>query len=168
MLSSKLIQLIEDHWEQITAAAIQQIRADPDLPHMRELMVSELRGWHSVILRALRSWNSAQKDGELAEQYEELGRRRFEEGVPLHETIRSLHILKHRMVDFVRNQGFGRTSLELYAEEELEHRIGLFFDCLIYYVVRGYENAVRSAAPAAFQPSPKSAAAQINWDIPYL
>jgi hypothetical protein len=29
----------------------------------------------------------------------------------------------------------------VYAQEELEQRVGQFFDALVYHVVRGYENA---------------------------
>jgi hypothetical protein len=36
--------------------------------------------------------------------------------------------------------------IELYAEEELEHRVGRFFDFMLYHVVRGYEAAMRRAA----------------------
>ena len=66
--------------------------------------------------------------------------------MPLHETVRSVQILKDQMLDFVREQGVAQSSVELYAEEELEHRAGLFFDDLIYHLVRGYEGALRKAA----------------------
>jgi len=49
----------------------------------------------------------------------------------------------------VRNQGMGHTTMEIYAEEELEHRLGKFFDCLVYRLVHGYEIALRKAAHLA-------------------
>jgi hypothetical protein len=35
------------------------------------------------------------------------------------------------------------TAVQLYAEEELEQRIGRFLDECVYRVVRGYERALR-------------------------
>lgn len=163
-LSHKRVQLIEDHWKQVTNAAIQQIRQDAEMPLTREIPDSELDHWYGPILGALRAWRAMQKDGELAYRFEALGDRRFVERVPLHETVRSLQILKHKMIEFVRNQGLDQSSLEIYKQEEFEHRIGLLFDCLIYYVVRGYETAVRNAAPSVFESPPSEA--QINWNPP--
>jgi hypothetical protein len=40
--------------------------------------------------------------------------------------------------------------MDLYAEEELEHGVGQFFDNAIYHLIRGYQQA---------QPAPRGAAA---------
>jgi hypothetical protein len=45
------------------------------------------------------------------------------------------------MLDYIRDQGIGLSTVEIYAEEELEHQVGVFFDSVIYHVVRGYQNA---------------------------
>ena len=78
-----------------------------------------------------------------------LGKARFEESVPLHESVRALAIVKDKMIEFVHYQGIARTALDLYAEEELERRVGHFFDALTIHMVRGYETAWRRAAHAA-------------------
>jgi hypothetical protein len=39
--------------------------------------------------------------------------------------------------------------MQLYAEEELEHRVGRFFDILVYHLVKGYESALRTSARVA-------------------
>lgn len=140
MLSNKLIQLAEDHWQGIAVGAMRRIRQEKDLPHMAKLPDAELRDWARGILKSLESW-AGNEDKRLANRYENLGRRRFEEATPLHETIRALHILKFTMIEFVRNEGFGRTTLEVYSEEELEHRVTLFFDWLLYHIARGYDAA---------------------------
>ena len=60
--------------------------------------------------------------------------------IPLHELIRCLQIVKARLIGFSRQELSG-TALQIYAEEELEHRVGRFFDEVIYYVAKGYESA---------------------------
>ncbi len=78
-----------------------------------------------------------------------LGKERFEESIPLDESVRALTITKDKMIDFVHEHGFAKTSMDLYAEEELERRIGRFFDTLTIHMVRGYETAWRQATQMA-------------------
>ena len=101
-----------------------------------------------LILENLGYWLSAGREPEIEQRYEALGKARFEESIPLHESVRALAIIKDKMIDFVRDQGLARTSVDLYAEEELERRVGRFFDALTIHMVRGYETAWSRAAHA--------------------
>jgi len=148
MLSGKLIHLIEVHQEQIAANVLQEVHRHPDLAGLRKLSDVELRERGQQILEHLGHWLSAGHEAEIAQHYEILGRARFEESVPLHESVRALTIIKDKMIEFVHDQGLARTSVDLYAEEELERRVGRFFDELIIHMVRGYETAWRRAAHA--------------------
>lgn len=85
--------------------------------------------WARGILEALKSWALAGGDGSRALEYNELGRLRFQRSVALYEVVRCLRILKTRVIGFVRDHAFAENALELYAQEELEHQVGLFFDC---------------------------------------
>jgi hypothetical protein len=152
MLSAKLIQLIEDHWEQLTRKILLIIRADPRLPHFQKLPESELHDRIGQVCRNLGRWLAAGDDEHLANEYETLGRKRYRESIPVDEVVHATHLVKHRMLDFVRDQGIAQTSVELYAQEELEHRVGLFFDAAVYHVVRGYEQALREALAATAAP----------------
>jgi hypothetical protein len=144
MLSNRLVASIEDHSELLTAAATERIRRDPELPSISRLRDLELREIGFEVLHNLGSWLAGEKREAIASQYEEIGRRRYAEQIPLHECVKSLHILKYESIDYVRNQGFAQTSLEIYAEEELEHRLNRFMDFLVYHMVRGYEAALRN------------------------
>ncbi|MGD0365547.1 MAG: hypothetical protein ABSC93_32085 [Bryobacteraceae bacterium] len=149
MLSGRLIHLIEDHQEQIAANVIGEIRRHPGLAGLTRLSDAELRERGQQILENLGYWLSGGHEAEIGQSYEMLGKARFEESVPLHESVRALAIVKDKMIDFVHYQGIARTALDLYAEEELERRVGHFFDALTIHMVRGYETAWRRAAHAA-------------------
>lgn len=149
MLASKLVSMIEHHWEGIASTTIRKLRQDRAFDHIAGLPDSELLEWGEGILRNLSRWTLEGREAEVAERYECLGRLRFQEDVPLHEAVRGLQVLKNVMLEYVRNQGIGHTTVEIYAEEELEHRVGKFFDCLVYHLVLGYENALRKAAHMA-------------------
>jgi hypothetical protein len=149
MLSGKLIHLIEAHQEQIAANVIHEIRRHPDLVHLRKLPDAELRERGQQILENLGHWLAAGHEAEIEHRYESLGKARFEEGIPLHESVRALCMVKDKMIDFISEQAVMKNSVELYAEEEFERRIGRFFDALIIHMARGYEAASRHAAHAA-------------------
>ena len=121
MLSSKLIQLIEDHWDTIASRLLIDIRRDPRLSHACSLPQSELSDRAQEILRHLGHWLTTSCQEELARHFERIGGLRFEEAVPLAEVVLCYILIKDRIVDFVRSQGIGQTALEVYAEEELEH-----------------------------------------------
>lgn len=143
MLASKLVQMIEDHADQITSDVITRLRGDSELPHLKKLPEAELRSWAGHILKHLGDWLAESDERQIASCYEGLGKLRFAENVPLSESVRNFQRLKGAMVSYIRNQGIHQTTMELYAQEELEHLLSRFFDSMIYHVVRGYEGARR-------------------------
>jgi hypothetical protein len=142
MLSARLIRMISDHWEQIADRVLRQVRRDSKLLELGKLPEPEQRERAREILQSLGRWLVSREE-DLDQRSEALGRRRFEEGIPLHEVVYSLQLLRENMIQWVRDQGLVETPLELYAEEELERGSGRIFDTIIYYFVRGYERAMR-------------------------
>jgi len=149
MLSGRLVHLIEANSASIVQQVISQIRRDPELTHVSKLADAELREYGEHLLDRLGDWLSGGTEREIGDYYEDAGRLRFEEGVPLYESVRGLFLIKNKMIDFVLSQAGARTYMELYAEEELEHRVDRFFDVLVYHLVKGYEHALRRSARVA-------------------
>ena len=108
----------------------------------------ELREWCREIIENLGQLLSAPKD-EQVRRFRVLGRMRCEENIPLPEVILRALILKNKITEFIRGQGFPVTALQLYTEHELELRIDRFFDGVVYNLVRGYEDAKTLAARVA-------------------
>ena len=145
MLSVRLVQLIETHWEEIAARLIREIKSNPEASHLAARPEGELRTWCREILENLSYLLAARRENEVERRFRLLGRMRFEENVPLHEAVLRLQLLKSEILNFVHEQGFAATALDMYREEELQQRIGRFFDASIYQIVRGYEEALRVA-----------------------
>jgi len=145
MLSATLVRLIEDNWEEIATRLIAEIRKNPNMRELAKCSDLELREWCREILENLGHLLLASKGDALKRRYQILGRVRFEENIPLHEAVLRFHLLKEKIIGFVHDQGYGMSPLQLYAEEELEQRMGRFFDSCIYHIVRGYEHALRGA-----------------------
>ncbi len=148
MISGRLVHLIEQHWGEITSRVVDEVRRDPHLTRIRAVIEPELREWSQDMLQNLGHWLRAGNDEELAHEYERLGRLRFEENVPLHESVRGLCTIREKVLDYVEEHIFTKDAVELYAEEELERRLGRFFDLLTIHLVEGYERALRRSAAA--------------------
>jgi len=143
MISGRLVHLIETHGEQIVERLVAQIRRDPHLNHIRSLLDRELRDWGLDLLQHLGHWLAAGNEQDLALRYERLGKQCFELEIPLHELVRGLCLLREKMLDFSEEHMLSNSSVELYAEEELERRLGRFFDNLTIHLVQGYERMLR-------------------------
>ena len=140
--------MIETHWEEIAARLVREVRNSPHTKVLANRPEADLKAWCREILENLEYLLSARKEDE-ARRFRLLGRMRFEENVPLHEAVMRLQLLKGEIFNFVHEQGFSMTILELYREEELQVLIGRFFDTCVYQLVRGYEEALRVASRVA-------------------
>jgi hypothetical protein len=149
MISTTLVQLIESHWEDISARLIRAVRSHSDIQALAARPDGELREWCQNILENLGYLLSASKEDEFRSRFEGLGRMRFEENIPLHEAVLRLQMLKDKLNGFINEQGLSTSGVQLYAEGELRQRIDCFFDALIYHLVRGYESALRHDPHAA-------------------
>jgi hypothetical protein len=143
MISGKFVHLIETHWDRILVRIVDQIRREPELVHLQKLLASESREWGEQLLEHLGFWLTAENQEDLAHKYEALGKLRFEQGIPLDESVRALCIIRSKILTYVDEHIASTSSVELYAVEELERRLGRFFDVLLVHLVRGYERALR-------------------------
>jgi hypothetical protein len=146
MLSTRLLHRIEDHAELLTSVILRRFQADENLVGYHHLSENELHKQIWTVCKHLGEWLTEETEAPLQERYEELGRRRFREGIPLHEIVLALQLTKDRIIAFAMSEGFSETALELYGREELELRVSHFFDRAIYYLVRGYEQESHRAA----------------------
>lgn len=111
--------------------------------HYRARLESELREFGQDLLQNLGHWLTSGQEAAIAARYEELGKRRYTAGIPLHESVHAFCIMKQRVLDFVEEHVINKNSLELYEQEELDRRLGRFFDLLTIHLVRGYEHELR-------------------------
>ncbi len=148
MVSAKLVHQIEDHWEAIAARFLRRLRQQQGLPSISRMPESELTETCRKLLKRLGHWLISSSEEEIASLYEKVGHDRYVQGIPLSESIRAVQLLKEACLDYIRDEAFVQTSVDLYAEEELELQLGRFFDLLTYYLARGYERACGMAHEA--------------------
>jgi hypothetical protein len=139
MISTKLVKMIEEHAEQITQGLLKDIQTNPKTSSYHQLSVEEVHTRAYNVYKNLGEW-LMDPTGEKAQQkYLALGRRRFEEKIPVSQVIFALVLTKNHLLKYVKMFGLVDTALELHGELELYRLVTEFFDKAIYYTVSGYE-----------------------------
>lgn len=141
MLSSRLVRLIAESWDPLSAKVVRDIRADVRLRSVGGLPESDLRERARDIFERLDHWIVSSHEHELAHHFERIGTERHNERIPLDEVVLAYLTIKTHAIEFVRNQGMEVSAVDVYAEEELEHAVGRFFDSAVYHLIRGYQQA---------------------------
>jgi len=72
--------------------------------------------------------------------FSDLGRKRFEDGIPLHEVIMFLMLIKRHLWLYLLEKHFFESSYELLKSLEMNNRVVLFFDRAILAASMGYED----------------------------
>lgn len=141
MLSARLVELIEEHAEQLTAGLVKDLLNNPRTRAYHKLSHQELHRRAYDVYRHLGEWVGHKADDRIEASYCQLGEERHAEGVPLSEVVCALILIKYHLRDYVRTAGLVNSTVDLYQLLELDRLVGQFFDKAIYYTVRGYEHA---------------------------
>jgi len=139
MLSIRLVHMIEDHAEELTRGLIKKLQTDQRTPHYHHLAYEELHYRTYSVYHNLGQWLSRTNEEPVEASYTDLARRRFAEGVPLHEIVFSLISTKNHLRDYVYSVGLMDSAVELHQERELHRLVDRFFDEAIYHTARAYE-----------------------------
>jgi len=143
MISARLVHLIESNGEQIIDRVAAQLHREPLITHGEAILDYELHGLGRDLLENLGEWLSSGNFHELMRRFERFGTICYEQSIPLHEALHGLSMLREKILDVAQENMISNSSIELYGEEELDRRVGRFFDRLAIHVARGFEEAVR-------------------------
>ncbi len=138
MLSVRLVQMIEDHAEELTRGLIKNLQNNKRTPHYHELTYEELHYRTYSVYRNLGHWLGHKSEEPIEASYTDLAQRRRAEGIPLDEVVFALMTTKNHLRDYVRSVGLMDSAVELHQERELNGLVGNFFDKAIYYTVKAY------------------------------
>lgn len=144
ILSSKLVQRIENHAEELTKGVIEDLKTNPKTPSMHVLSAHELHDQSYEVYHNLSRWLTQLSEDSIEAFYGNLAKLRWEEGIPLNELIYALILKKYHLRDYIRTSGMVDSAVDLLQEQELHHLIGCFFDKGIFYTVKGYEAASKA------------------------
>ncbi len=138
MLTRRLVALIEDHADELTARIVRVVREDPRTSEYRRFDDDDLgRRAHSVYAD-LGRWLWETSEEPIEEEYFRLGQKRRGEGIALSQVVMALLLTRRNLWQFIDAQG-ADSILELRQQLDLELLVVRFYDRAIYHTVRGYE-----------------------------
>jgi hypothetical protein len=142
MMIGKLVALIEDHADELTARMVRLVREDPMTGGYDRFDDEELGARARLVYANLGQWLSETSEEHVEEEYFRVGQLRYEEGVPLSHVVMALLLTRRNLWRFVESQGWD-TIFDLRQQLDLAVLVVRFFDRAIHHAVRGYEAAGR-------------------------
>jgi hypothetical protein len=150
MLSMALIKLIETHAESLTREVVEDLLTNEHTPTLHGLSKAELEPRIFLLCHTLGDWLTGPNHQRIRAEYEDWGRTRHRQKVPLSEIVYSMILIKQHLRRYIREHGPAIFSgepirrgevlpLELYSIQELNYAVGDFFDQALYYLTRGFE-----------------------------
>ncbi len=154
MISAKLIELIEIHASRLTNDVTRDLVTNKRTQGFRAVDERELEQRVFQLYHRLGDWLGQPKSEKVEAEFSEWGRRRFAQNIPLSEIVYAIIILKQHLRRYIRDNGlvdaaFPLTEAEyvlpmhLHGLQDLNTRVGEFFDEALYHLARGYEAAGR-------------------------
>ena len=151
MISARLVELIQNHAPHLTSDTVADLLNNPLTPSFREVPRLDLDARIFRVYNHLGDWISAGHQFAEAE-FEEWGRKRFSQGIPLSEIVFAILVIKQHLSRYIRDHGlleaaFPRTEqdyvlpMHLHSLQELNAMVSSFFDRALYHLTRGYEAA---------------------------
>jgi hypothetical protein len=158
LLSARLVELIETHAEILTREVLKDYATNPRTRHWSVVPSNELEQRIFRTYLNLGNWIGDPKEEAVQAEYEDWGRRRYRNRIPLSEIVYAVILLKHHLRDFIREHGLVEYSrdrqapqeilpVHLYGIQELNYLVVEFFDKALYYLARGYEMEAAAAQP---------------------
>jgi hypothetical protein len=160
MLTSRLMEFIETHARSIISETVQDILTNEHTSSFRRVPAAEVEIRIAALFLNLGKWMGNPKEDAIRKEYEDWGRARFRQGIPLSEIMYSMILAKAHLRRFIREHGQVAFSgdrvtpeelvpVELYGIQELNYMVGEFFDRALYHLIRGYEAAAKTSRAAA-------------------
>lgn len=138
-LSDRIIRIIESDAEELTRDIVKKLRNSPRTPSYQKLSYNELHDRVYSVYHTLGHWLWETSDQAIQTRYNELGRKRCDEAIPLAEVLWALVLTKNLLNDYLRACAFADSALELYQQQEFDRLIGHFFDRALCHSAEGYE-----------------------------
>jgi hypothetical protein len=138
-LSDRLISTIESNADELTQGTVKKLQSSPRTEAYHKLSHNDLYNRCYEIYHNLGLWLWEKSDQAIQARYNELGVKRFAEGIPLEQVSWALVLTKERLLEYLGGCGLGDSAIELYQQQEFVRLIGHFFDRALCYTAEGYE-----------------------------
>jgi hypothetical protein len=139
-LSDRLIRIIENNAEELTESTVKKLQNNPRTHAYHKLSHHEMHERCYEVYHNLGLWLWEKSEEAIQARYNQLGKTRHGEEIPLSEVLWALVLMKDRLIEYLNSTGLVGSAMELYQQQELDRLIGHFFDKAVCYTAAGYEH----------------------------
>lgn len=144
MIIEKLIRMIETSEDELTQRLMKDLLTREETRHLRDLRQNRVYGQVYEVYSMLSSWLSGEKTkGSIVNHFIEIGRQRYNEGIPLSEVLMTFMLIKRHLWLYALEKKVINPAYDLYQVIELNNRVVFFFDRIMYCTSVGYEKEKR-------------------------
>jgi len=143
-ITFRLVRMIEAHSENLANSLLHKVQHSPSTHSYSKVPPEELKQRVYEIYQHLGDWLLGKADVDIERRYREIGVRRFRQNVPLTELIWAIVLTRENLWEFLTWESGMDRPVEVFAELELLHLLGQFFDRAVFYATTGYEEARKS------------------------
>ena len=145
--SMKLVDLAEGHAEEIAEQWAQNVVKHHFTPYYHHMAPDDLVPRAMKFYQNFRGIFRAPKPAEAAETFfSKYAEERFNEGVPLHEAIYALILMRRQLWLYAEFQAVFTTAMEKHQALESLNRTILVFDYAMYYITKQYHDLMEKVA----------------------
>src|SRR5262245_58977077 len=154
VIAAKLVELIEIHARELTNDVARDLTTNDRTRGFGAVRAQDLEMRLFQILNHLGNWIGDPRAETVRAEFTDWGRRRFDEGIPLSKLVYAVIVLKQHLLRYINDNGLIDASfpcveddyvlpLHLHSLQDLNIRVGQFFDEALYCLARGYEERSR-------------------------
>jgi hypothetical protein len=142
MIALKLVRLIESHSEELAQSLMRRVDACTKCGELKaRVPQAELQSRVHEVYRNLSDWLINKTEHDVFVTYTALGRKRFEQGVPFHQLMWGLLLIKQNLWEFLEREVVEDSAFHLRGEFELLRLLDQFYELTLYYAALGYWEA---------------------------
>ena len=141
MLTYRLLRLIETHSDQLAHGIMQRIQSCERTQSFSKLPPDEMESRVHEIYRNLGDWLLKKTEADIERRYCEIGARRANQRIPLHEVLWAITEVKEFLWEYLKKEGMADGPVEMLSELEMLGLTDRFFSRAAYYTAVGYERA---------------------------
>ena len=146
MIALRLVQLIEDHSEELAQGLTNKLLSSERTRDFHKLPAHELHQRCHEIYRHLSDWFLSKTEHDVETAYKALGARRASQGISMAGLIWAILLTKEHLWSFLEREGLHGGLHNVFGELELLRLLEQFFDRAVYYATEGYEQAITKQA----------------------
>jgi hypothetical protein len=149
MHAAKLVQLMKTNSAALSEKLVHKIRTSE---RCRDLILrvpeSEHKQYALEVFQDLTQWLGNETDSILEQRYVDLGVRRAGQGVPLRDVMWAITIAHECLWDYTEQECLHEEPVEFWGGVVLLRSLNSFIDRSRYYLLVGYERAVKDESAA--------------------